>query len=97
MGDLPGRTLAVGNHPNPFKPLTKISVSLDRDGYASLDVYDMQGRRVRRLVGDVLKAGEHSIVWDGQDDSGRKVGSGVYFAKLISGGATADHKMVLLK
>jgi hypothetical protein len=97
VGDLPGRPLALGNHPNPFNPLTKVEFALEAAGFASLDVYDMQGRLVRRLVTAELAAGTHSVVWDGLDGDGRKVGSGVYLARLVAGGRTAEHKMVILK
>ena len=97
VGDMPTRQLAVGNHPNPFNPLTKVEFSLDANGFVKLDVYDMHGRLVRQLVAESLPAGAHSIVWDGLDGDGRKVGSGVYLARLQAGGRTAEHKMVLLK
>ena len=97
VGDLPGRALALGNHPNPFNPLTKVGFALDQAGPVSLDVYDMQGRLVRRLIAGELAAGPHSVVWDGLDGDGRKVGSGVYLARLTAGGSTAEHKMVMLK
>jgi hypothetical protein len=96
-GDLPGRQLALSSHPNPFNPLTKVEFALEAAGFASLDVYDMQGRLVRRLVTAELAAGTHSVVWDGLDGDGRKVGSGVYLARLVAGGRTAEHKMVMLK
>ena len=95
--EVPGPRLAVGNHPNPFNPMTRVTFSLDRDGPASLAVYDVQGRLVRRLVTDSLEAGTHTAVWDGSDDSGRPVGSGVYFARLVAGGQVVQHKMVMLK
>lgn len=97
VGDLPGQRLELGNHPNPFNPLTKVEFALEAAGFASLDVYDMQGRLVRRLVTAELAAGVHSVVWDGLDGDGRKVGSGVYLARLMAGGQTAEHKMVMLK
>ena len=95
--EVPGPRLAVGNHPNPFNPLTRVTFALDRDGPVSLAVYDVQGRLVRRLVSDSLEAGSHTAVWDGSDDSGRRVGSGVYFARLVAGGQVVQHKMVMLK
>lgn len=97
VDELPGRPLALGNHPNPFNPLTKVEFALDQAGPATLDVYDMQGRLVRRLVARELAAGPHSVVWDGLDGDGRRVGSGVYLARLAAGGSTAEHKMVMLK
>jgi hypothetical protein len=95
--DTPAFKLSLGNYPNPFNPLTKIQFSLERTGSASLKVYDVQGRLVRQLVDRVLTVGPHSVVWDGMDDHGQRAGSGVYFARLVSGGQVAEHKMVLLK
>ena len=94
---VPGPRLAVGNHPNPFNPLTRVTFALERSGPVSLAVYDVQGRLVRRLVTDSLEAGDHTVVWDGSDDAGRRVGSGVYFARLVSDGQVVQHKMVMLK
>jgi hypothetical protein len=97
VGDVPGRGLALGNHPNPFNPLTKVAFALATAGPVSLDVYDMQGRLVRRLVAGSLEAGAHSVIWDGLDGSGRRAGSGVYLARLEANGEVAEHKMVMLK
>ena len=96
-GDTPTFKLALGNYPNPFNPLTKIEFTLERTGNATVNVYDLQGRLVRSLVDQVLGEGPHSVIWDGMDGSGQRAGSGVYFARLVSGGQVADHKMVLLK
>ena len=97
VGDLPGRQLALGNHPNPFNPLTKVEFALAAAGPVNLDVYDMQGRLVRRLVAGEMAAGPQSVVWDGLDQGGRKVGSGVYLARLQADGKVAEHKRVMLK
>jgi flagellar hook assembly protein FlgD len=97
VDNVPGRQLALGSHPNPFNPLTRVAFSLAAEGFVSLDVYDMQGRLVRRLVSEERAAGPHSVVWDGLDGDGRRVGSGVYVARLAADGQSAEHKMVLLK
>ena len=96
-GQTPNFKLSLGNYPNPFNPLTRVQFTLDRTGPATLKVFDLQGRLVRELVDQVLVEGPHSIVWDGNDGQGQRVGSGVYFARLVSGGQVAEHKMVLLK
>ena len=92
-----GYRLSVGNHPNPFNPLTTISFDLPADGRTTVTVYDVKGRLVRSLIAGSLPAGPHSVPWDGLDDAGLSVGSGVYLVSVINGGATAEHKMVLLK
>ena len=96
-GDTPLYRLGVGNYPNPFNPLTKISYVLEREGHASVRVYDVQGRLVKDLVDGVRPAGPGSVVWDGSDLDGKRGASGIYFVKVVSGGRQADHKMVLLK
>jgi flagellar hook assembly protein FlgD len=60
-------------------------------------VYDITGRTVRTLLSGRLNAGPHSILWDGRDDSGKAVASGVYLSRLIAGKTTAVGRMLLLK
>jgi len=95
--DLPGYKVSLGNHPNPFNPMTEVSFAIERDGHALINIYNVQGKLVRRLVDGKLAAGMHQATWNGRDDAGLQVGSGVYFARLVSGGQVAEHKMVLLK
>ncbi len=96
--DVPaGFRLSVGNHPNPFNPMTTVNFVLEKPGRAKVNVYDLQGRLVRSLVDESLSAGPHSVPWDGFDKTGGRVGSGVYLVRVLAGGQTAEHKMVLLK
>ncbi|MGD9548115.1 MAG: trypsin-like peptidase domain-containing protein [Candidatus Krumholzibacteriia bacterium] len=97
VAEVPGVVTRLGNHPNPFNPLTKVSFTLDRAGEIRLAVYDVQGRLVRTLLAASLESGDHSVVWNGLDDHGRHAGSGVYFARMTAGDQVVDHKMVLLK
>lgn len=85
------------NHPNPFNPRTAIRFSLAADGPAKLVIYDVNGRRIRTLVDNGLKAGMHEVVWDGTDDAGRTVTSGVYWSQLQAGDYSSNKKMVVLK
>ena len=89
--------LSVGNHPNPFNPMTTIGFVLEKDGHASVSVYDLKGRRVRGLIDGSLNAGPHSVPWDGMNEAGQRAGSGVYLVRILAGGKSAEHKMVLLK
>ncbi len=86
-----------GNYPNPFNPATTISFAIPVSGRASLMVYDVTGRKVRELVSGSLPAGKSTAVWDGKDDSGKPVSSGVYFARLTMGKHEAVGKMLLMK
>ncbi|MFN8179192.1 MAG: FG-GAP-like repeat-containing protein [bacterium] len=74
------------NTPNPFAASTTIEYELGRPARAQLAVYDVGGRLVRTLVAADLSAGRHAAAWDGRDDAGRAVGSGVYFARLSVAG-----------
>ena len=85
------------NTPNPFNPSTVISFTLAESGPAELQVFNLRGQNVRRLVAGSLEAGEHSVTWDGRDDSGARVPSGVYFYKLTAGDFEGLQRMVLLK
>jgi hypothetical protein len=90
------------NYPNPFNPSTTISFSLPSasgGGYSptTLRIYNVLGRRVRTLVDEPLAAGTHDVVWDGRDDQGNQVASGIYFYKLRSGDFEDTKKMVMMK
>ena len=85
------------NYPNPFNPATVISFSLSRAGDVALDVFDILGRRVTTLADGHWEAGNHRIVWDGRDDEGREVASGIYFYRLHADSFVKTRKMLLLK
>ena len=104
VGDMPDASGAVGPaarlfaaRPNPFNPETSIGYSLDGDGTVALAVYDVAGRRVRTLVSGLVPAGDHVVAWDGVDDRGASVASGVYFYTLRVGDALETRRMVLVK
>jgi len=84
--------------PNPFNPATTVRYSLGRDTTrARLAVYDVAGRLVAVLSDGPAAAGEHEARWDGRDDDGRAVSSGVYFVRLSADGWSGSTKMTLLK
>jgi hypothetical protein len=85
------------NYPNPFNPSTTISFYLPQNGEVKLDVFNLKGQRVRRLIDSSLTLGEHSINFDGLDDHGRPVASGIYFYRLQHHGKTITRKMMLMK
>ena len=90
--------LLVGNYPNPFNPTTSVRYTVPRAGPVNLTVYDVSGRLVRTLVETASHdAGRHSISWDGRDENGAEVATGVYFARLSVDSQSASGKMVLLK
>ena len=85
------------NYPNPFNPSTKITFALERPSRVSLNIYDILGRAVRKLVDEDLSAGEHLVAWNGADESGAAVASGVYVYRLSVDGQAVSRKMTLLK
>jgi hypothetical protein len=85
------------NYPNPFNPITTINYSLKENSKVSLKVYNIKGQKVKQLVSEQLSAGQHSVVWNGIDDNGKSVSSGIYFYKLKAGNYQKVKKMLLLK
>jgi len=85
------------NYPNPFNPSTTISFNLPGNGEVKLDVFNLKGQRVRRLIDSSLTLGEHSIIFNGLDDHGRPVASGIYLYRLQHDGKTITRKMMLMK
>lgn len=85
------------NYPNPFNPSTTIRYTLLAATRAQLTVYDALGRRVRTLAAGPHEAGSHSVFWDGRDDAGRPVASGVYVYQLRTTAETFTDRMLLLK
>ncbi|RJR27428.1 MAG: T9SS C-terminal target domain-containing protein [Candidatus Latescibacterota bacterium] len=85
------------NVPNPFNPSTDIRFDLKERGVVSLRVYDASGRLIRELAGGERAAGRYVETWDGRDDAGRSVASGVYFCRLETGSHTSAKKMLLLR
>ena len=97
--DLPDvRRITVSVHPNPFNPSTTIAFELPRAAEVSLDIYDLQGRLVRRLLDETTHIqGSHKQVWDGRDGAGRATSSGVYFYWFKAGDQKRVGKLTLLK
>jgi hypothetical protein len=95
--ELPTRAVLRGISPNPFNPVTSVSYGLPSRGHVAIRVYDVQGRLVRTLVDGEQDGGYHTAVWNGRDDSGADVSSGVYFCRMEAESFSASAKMVLLK
>jgi len=91
-----GLALAV-NFPNPFNPKTTIRFALPSEGLVELAVYDLSGRRVKTLVQEKMAAGHHELIWEGRDDRGHSVASGVYFSRIAFEGQVLTSKMIMLK
>lgn len=85
------------NYPNPFNPITRIRFSIGEASNVTLKVYDVSGRVIRVLVDEQLKADTYEVIWDGRDNRGKTVTSGIYFYRLSAGRFTKTRKMVLLR
>jgi hypothetical protein len=94
----PAHSALHQNTPNPFNPVTTVSFDLARDGHVSLRVYDVTGRLVRTLVDDPTTAGyNRQVTWNGLDDAGKRVPSGIYFYRMVAPDRRVSRKMILLK
>jgi hypothetical protein len=90
--------LQHGNYPNPFKPSTTLSFKLSGKSNLNLDIFNIKGQKVRTLASDKFFAeGNHSLVWDGRDNNGNPLSSGVYLYKLQTGNVNVSGKMLRLK
>ena len=83
--------------PNPFDRQAEFSFTLPRPSPVRLTIRDVQGRRVREVIGRDLPAGPHSATWDGRDDRGRRAATGIYFAILEAGGTVVRTRVALLR
>ena len=99
QNQLPGTDYQLTNYPNPFNPTTTISFSLNNENTedTELMIYNIKGQKIKTLVNELLPAGEHSIVWNGDDELGEPVSSGIYFYKLKTDKFSRTKKMILLK
>jgi hypothetical protein len=93
----PAPFILFQNSPNPANSTATLSFNLPTPGSTDLAVYSLTGQKVRTLISRHLSAGKHSVSWDGRDDAGRSVSSGVYLSRLESGGKAAVGKMLLMK
>ncbi len=91
------QTTLGNNFPNPFNPSTTISYSIKDSAPVQLEIYNMKGQLVKTLVNSMQTAGNHQIVWNGYDNAGSAVSSGVYYYRLRSGRFSSTKKMVLMK
>ena len=98
--EVPQEYALFQNCPNPFNPTTSIQYSVVSDQtlpHVSLKIYNILGQEVRTLVDDVKEPGHYKVIWDGRDNRGRELSSGVYFYRLTAGEFSATKGMVLMK
>jgi hypothetical protein len=85
------------NYPNPFKISTTIRYTLPEPSPVQVTVYDVLGRRVTELVNETQTSGAHAVIWDGTNQAGETVGTGIYFFQINAGNRTESHTMVLMQ
>jgi len=90
-------TKLVGNFPNPFNPNTTIYFEIVQEGNVSLEIFNIRGQKIRQLVNDFREIGHHQAIWNGTDDFGNAVGSGMYFYRMTTDDYSAVKRMMLLK
>lgn len=91
-------TLALWhNHPNPFNPTTTIAYQVPRQSEVRIEIYSMLGQKVRTLLNDRKEPGEYKAVWDGRNDGGAQVASGVYMYRMVAGDFMQVRKMILMR
>ncbi len=91
------RTFLDENYPNPFNPATNIRYSLSEGQHTTLAIYNSLGQKVRTLVNAPRPAGVHVVRWDGRNDNGQAVSSGVYFYRMTSGSFVRTRQMTLVE
>jgi hypothetical protein len=94
---IPLKTTLNGNYPNPFNPETNISFTLSSNGKTLLEIFNIKGEKVSKLIDKHLDSGYYSVVWNGKDDFGRDLASGIYFYKFQTKKYSSIKKMILLK
>ena len=96
-GNIPTEFGLSQNVPNPFNPSTIVEYALPKDAQVNLSIYNVLGQHVKTLVDDMQRAGKQTVTWDGTDNGGNSVASGVYFYKIRAGDFSSTKKMLLLK
>ena len=95
--ELPYTYAVYQNYPNPFNPVTEIKYQLPEQAHVQMQVFNLQGQLVKTLVDQSMEAGYHTVRWNGMNQAGYKVSTGVYFYKINAGSFTETKKMILIK
>jgi hypothetical protein len=87
----------INNYPNPFNPETTIQFELTHDSKTEVEIFNVKGQKVTKLIDEELGMGIHSIVWNGNDEHGKRVSSGVYFYQIKCDNQVKTKKMIMIK
>jgi len=85
------------NYPNPFNQETQIAFYLAKSDQVRLEIYNIRGQKVKELVDQDFAVGRHVVRWDGKNDSGENVATGIYLYRLVSGGGSMAKKLIFIK
>lgn len=85
------------NYPNPFNPETTIEFGIKENSNVLIEIYNIKGQKVKTLINGFREAGYHSVIWNGKDNSGKPVASGLYFYRMRTDNYSKIRKMILLK
>jgi hypothetical protein len=85
------------NYPNPFNPNTLIEYALPKTSHVKIVIYNILGQKVRILKDEMEQSGHKTVIWDGKDDSGNEVSSGIYFYRIVAGDFIKSMKMLMVK
>ena len=95
--NLPDQVKLYPNYPNPFNPITNIAFSLSKYSLVVIKIVDLEGRQIRQLVSNGFAAGRHGVSWNGTNNLGEAVGSGIYFMVLRAEGKVLSQKLSLIR
>ena len=94
---IPDKISLSQNYPNPFNPETQINFAIPKFSSMKVEVFNVLGQKIKTLVNGEYQAGEYRVIWDGTNQDGEKVSSGVYLYRLQIGSQTQSRKMILTK
>ena len=97
LENIPSTFSLSQNYPNPFNPLTKLDYNLPLRSKVNISIYNVLGQEIKILVNGVKEYGYHTITWNGKDNLGREMASGVYFARITSQSFIKTREMLLVK
>ena len=97
LNNIPTTFFLSQNYPNPFNPITKLDYNLPLRSKVNISVYNVLGQEIKTLLNEVKEYGYHSVIWNGKDNSGKDMASGVYFARITSQSFIKTRKMLLVK
>ena len=97
FSEVPSNISLYQNYPNPFNPTTEIGFELSKEGYVELNIYDATGKLVKTLIDGEKEAAYHTVYWNGTNNAGKALPSGVYVYTLKAGEYSESKTMILLK